>query len=236
MARDPATPLGFTRGTGARSSRAGPGRPGHPIGHSIYGINTGFGKLANVRIETTSGQLQTNLIRSHAAAWAARSRRRSSAPSCCSGPTVLLASYQRSPSRSGDALVALLNGGVIPLVPEQGSVGASGDLAPLSHIGLALMGEGQVLSRDGTAVPAAGALAAAKLDPYRFAPKEGLAFINGTQAQTAMLALMVHDANVLWRTAVGAAARSLEAYGEHAAARSRIHWSGPIRARSARRH
>ena len=100
-----------------------------------------------------------------------------------------------------DALVALLNAGVVPLVPEQGSVGASGDLAPLSHIGLALMGEGRCS-------PAGGAGARRRcpqgraLTPYRFAPKEGIAFINGTQAQTAMLAMMVHDAKVLWRTAV----------------------------------
>jgi histidine ammonia-lyase len=126
-----------------------------------------------------------------------------------------------------DALLALLNAGVIPLVPEQGSVGASGDLAPLSHIGLALMGEGQVVSREGTA-PASSALAAASLMPYRFAPKEGLAFINGTQAQTALLALLVHDANVLWRSAVGAAAMSLEALrGTPAPLDPRIHASRP---------
>ena len=98
----------------------------------------------------------------------------------------------------------------MPVVPEQGSVGASGDLAPLSHVALVLMGEGEVLA-NGVRVPAGPALAAAGLTPYRFAPKEGLAFINGTQAQTAILALLVHDAEVLWRTAVGAAAMSLEA-------------------------
>ncbi len=89
-------------------------------------------------------------------------------------------------------------------------MGASGDLAPLSHVALALMGEGQVMGPDGP-VPARSALAAAGLAPVRFAPKEGLAFINGTQAQTAILALLVHDARVLWRSATGAAAMSLEA-------------------------
>jgi histidine ammonia-lyase len=128
-----------------------------------------------------------------------------------------------------DALVAMLNAGVIPLVPEQGSVGASGDLAPLSHIGLALMGEGQVLSRTG-AVPAAQALSAGGLTPYRFAPKEGLSFINGTQAQTALLALLVHDAKVLWRTSVGATAMSLEALrGTPAPLDPRIHAARPHR-------
>jgi histidine ammonia-lyase len=129
-----------------------------------------------------------------------------------------------------DALVALLNAEVIPVVPEQGSVGASGDLAPLSHIGLALMGEGHVLSPSGNPISAADALRAADLAPYRFAPKEGIAFINGTQAQTAMLALMVHDARVLWRTAVGAAAMSLEALrGTPAPLDPRIHAARPHR-------
>jgi histidine ammonia-lyase len=127
-----------------------------------------------------------------------------------------------------EALVALLNAGVSPLVPEQGSVGASGDLAPLSHIGLALMGEGLVLSNEGAHAPAEQALKSAGVRPYRFAPKEGIAFINGTQAQTALLALMVHDARVLWRTAVGAAAMSLEALrGTPAPLDQRIHENRP---------
>jgi histidine ammonia-lyase len=128
-----------------------------------------------------------------------------------------------------DALVAMLNAGIAPWVPEQGSVGASGDLAPLSHIALALMGEGRVL--DGhEGAPAELALSAAGLTPYRFGPKEGLAFINGTQAQTALLALMVHDAMVLWRTATGAAAMSLEALrGTPAPLDPRIHAARPHR-------
>jgi histidine ammonia-lyase len=114
------------------------------------------------------------------------------------------------------------------VVPEQGSVGASGDLAPLSHIGLALMGEGLVLGSDGGVESADAALNRAGVSPYRFAPKEGIAFINGTQAQTAMLALMVHDAKVLWRTAVAAAAMSLEALrGTPAPLDPRIHESRP---------
>jgi histidine ammonia-lyase len=111
------------------------------------------------------------------------------------------------------ALVGLLNAGLVPAVPEQGSVGASGDLAPLSHIAMTLIGEGEVLAVAGFQgrSPARDALDGAGLAPFRFAPKEGISFINGTQAQTAMLSLMVHDAEVLWRTAVGAAAMSLEA-------------------------
>jgi histidine ammonia-lyase len=199
-------------------------------GQTIYGINTGFGKLANVRIPPDQlDQLQTNLIRSHAAGVG------SPLPPPVVRATMLLRANVLLRPTSGvrpellESLVAMLNAGVLPLVPEQGSVGASGDLAPLSHIGLALMGEGQVFSRSGSA-PAAEALSAAGLTPYRFAPKEGLAFINGTQAQTALLALLVHDATVLWRTAVGAAAMSLEALrGTPSPLDPRIHAARPHR-------
>jgi histidine ammonia-lyase len=199
-------------------------------GRTVYGINTGFGKLANVRIPPDQlDQLQTNLIRSHSAGIGTPLP-----PAVVRAVMLLRANVLLRPT-SGvrpelvDALLALFNAGLIPLVPEQGSVGASGDLAPLSHIGLALMGEGFVLGAAGP-VPAAEALASRKLTPYRFAPKEGIAFINGTQAQTAMLALMVHDANVLWRTSVGAAAMSLEALrGTPAPLDPRIHEVRPHR-------
>ena len=178
---------------------------------TIYGINTGFGKLANVRIPPGQlDQLQTNLIRSHAAGVGNPLPQAVVRAVMLLRANVLLRPTSGVRAELAEAVVAMLNAGILPLVPEQGSVGASGDLAPLSHIGLALMGEGQVITDRGVA-PAADALRAAGLAPYRFAPKEGLAFINGTQAQTALLALMVHDAKVLWRTAVGAAAMSLEA-------------------------
>jgi len=184
-------------------------------GRTMYGINTGFGKLANIIIPPDKlDQLQANLIRSHAAGVGDPMP-----PDVVRGLMLLRANVLLRPT-SGvrpalvDALVALLNAGLVPLVPEQGSVGASGDLAPLSHVALALMGEGELVVA-GPAGPtrsgASAALAAAGLQPFRFAPKEGLAFINGTQAQTALLALLVHDAWVLWRTALGAAAMSLEA-------------------------
>jgi histidine ammonia-lyase len=201
-------------------------------GQTIYGINTGFGKLANVRVPPDRlDQLQTNLIRSHAAGVGAP------LPAAVVRALMLLRANVLLRPTSGvrpglvDALVALLNAGVVPLVPEQGSVGASGDLAPLSHVALALMGEGHVLAGPAVgAAPAAGALARAGLAPFAFAPKEGLAFINGTQAQTALLALLVHDAQVLWRTAVGAAAMSLEALrGTPAPLDPRIHAARPHR-------
>ena len=149
--------------------------------NAVYGVNTGFGKLANVRIpDADLGQLQTNLIRSHA---------------CGVGeplpePTVRLAILLRINSivqgNSGvreevvDALLGILNSDVVPFVPSKGSVGASGDLAPLAHIALALIGEGKVWVK-GKLVNTAKALAAAKLRPVELQAKEGLALINGTQ-------------------------------------------------------
>ncbi|MCA8914829.1 MAG: histidine ammonia-lyase [Planctomycetes bacterium] len=147
----------------------------------VYGVNTGFGKLANMRIpDADLGQLQTNLIRSH---------------SCGVGEplpveTVRLAMVLRINSivqgNSGvreevvDALVAMLNSEVVPFVPSKGSVGASGDLAPLAHIALALLGEGKVWVK-GKLVGAPAALKNAKLKPIELQAKEGLALINGTQ-------------------------------------------------------
>jgi histidine ammonia-lyase len=189
-------------------------------GDTIYGINTGFGKLANVRIPGDQlDRLQVNLIRSHAAGVGEYLP-----VDVVRGAMLLRANVLLRPT-SGvrpalvEALVALLNAGIVPAVPEQGSVGASGDLAPLSHIAMALIGEGQVLSPaapearpERSPLRSAGeALKLAGLQPFRFAPKEGISFINGTQAQTALLALMVFDAESLWRTAVAAAAMSLEA-------------------------
>jgi len=207
-------------------------------GEALYGINTGFGKLAGVRIAADRlDALQTNLIRSHAAGVGAPLP-----PDVVRAAMVLRANVLLRPT-SGvrpalvEALVGLLNAGIVPVVPEQGSVGASGDLAPLSHIALALMGEGEVLQGIGpegrggegwVRGPAGPALAAAGLEPFRFAPKEGISFINGTQAQTAMLALLVHDAECLWRTAVGAAAMSLEALrGTPTPLDARIHAARP---------
>jgi histidine ammonia-lyase len=180
-------------------------------GDVLYGVNTGFGKLANVRIPPDQLEaLQLNLIRSHAAGVGDPLP-----PEVVRAMMLLRANVLLRPT-SGvrpalpTALVALLNAGIVPVVPEQGSVGASGDLAPLAHLGLALIGEGEVFARNGSRMPAGRALDEAKLQAYRFGPKEGISFINGTQAQTAMLALLVHDAEVVWRTAVAAAAMSLE--------------------------
>lgn len=198
-------------------------------GRSVYGVNTGFGKLASVRIAPDQlEQLQVNLIRSHAAGVGVPLE-----PEVVRAIMLLRANVLLRPTsgvRPGlvQALLALANAGLVPLVPEQGSVGASGDLAPLSHIAMVLMGEGELLAAGDQTRPAAGALAAASLGPYRFAPKEGISFINGTQAQTAILALLVYDAEVLWRTAVAAAAMSLEGLrGTPTPLDARIHAARP---------
>lgn len=182
-------------------------------GATMYGINTGFGKLANVRIAPDAlDRLQLNLLRSHAAGVGDPLPREVVRAMMLLRANVLLRPTSGVRPGLASALLALLNADLVPCVPEQGSVGASGDLAPLSHLALVLMGEGEVLSADGRgAEPAGPRLAAAGLEPWRFGPKEGLAFINGTQAQTGILTLLVHDAAVLWRTALGAAAMSLEA-------------------------
>lgn len=197
-------------------------------GQTIYGINTGFGKLANVRIAAGDlDRLQANLIRSHAAGVGA------ALPEDTVRALMLLRANVLLRPTSGvrpvlvEALLGMLNAGIVPVVPEQGSVGASGDLAPLSHVALALMGEGEAV-HDGRRKPARDALAAARLEPYRFGPKEGISFINGTQAQAAILALLIHDADVLWRTAVAAASLSLEALrGTPTPLDARIHAARP---------
>ncbi|MEO8294353.1 MAG: histidine ammonia-lyase [Gemmatimonadota bacterium] len=181
-------------------------------GHTIYGINTGFGKLANVVIAPDRlSQLQVNLIRSHAAGVGQPLPRDVVRATMLLRANVLLRPTSGVRPELVQALVRLINTGLIPVVPEQGSVGASGDLAPLAHIALVLMGEGEILGPSGSRTAAPVALGAAGLPPFAFAPKEGLAFINGTQAQTSILALLVYDSEVLWRTSVAAAAMTLEA-------------------------
>jgi len=122
-----------------------------------------------------------------------------------------------------ELLVGMLNAGLHPPIPEQGSVGASGDLAPLAHLALAMIGEGELLDADGSG-PAARVLAAHQLQPVTLGPKEGIVLINGTQAHTATAALAVVDAHQLWKVAHVAGAMSLEALmGTPVAFDARIH-------------
>ena len=152
----------------------------------VYGVNTGFGKLASTRIsEADLATLQLNLIRSHSVGVGL--------PLGVPVLRLMLALKAASLARghSGvrpvviDTLVAVHNAGLCPFVPSQGSVGASGDLAPLAHMTLALMGEGEFIV-DGQRRPAAAVLAAHRIAPLQLAAKEGLALINGTQTSTAL--------------------------------------------------
>ncbi len=171
-------------------------------GDTIYGVNTGFGKLAHVRIKPEQArELQRNLIRSHASGVGDPLSVDAVRAMMLLRANVLLRGTSGVRPELPGLIVEMLNARVHPRVPSQGSVGASGDLAPLAHLALAMIGEGE----DGAA------LRANKLRPITLEAKEGLAFVNGTQAQTGLAALLVHDAWTLWRTAHAAAAMSLEA-------------------------
>jgi histidine ammonia-lyase len=165
-------------------------------GQTIYGVNTGFGKLAHVRIPPEQArQLQLNLIRSHASGVGEPLSQDAVRAMMLLRANVLARGTSGVRPVLPELLVEMLNRKIHPTVPSQGSVGASGDLAPLSHLALAMIGEGEVR------VP----------NPITLEAKEGLAFVNGTQAQTGLAALLVTDAWTLWRSAHGAAAMSLEA-------------------------
>ena len=190
----------------------------------VYGVTTGFGKLSEVAIPPHRlAELQVNLVRSHAAGVGALLPEREVRAMMLLRANVIARGYSGARAELVDLLVAMLNAGLWPLVPEQGSVGASGDLAPLAHLALTLIGEG-TLVHEGRAMPAAEALRATGLEPVRLGPKEGITLINGTQAHTAIAALALVDAHRLWQTAHVAGAMSLEALlGTPVAFDSRIH-------------
>jgi len=176
-----------------------------------YGISTGFGALATTFIaEDRRAQLQASLVRSHAAGTGPEVERE------VVRALMLLRLQTLSTGRTGvrpvvvETYAALLNAGITPLVREYGSLGCSGDLAPLSHVALAVMGEGEVRDADGQAMPAAEALAAAGIVPLQLREKEGLALINGTDGMLGMLLLALHDLEMLLTTADVSAALSIE--------------------------
>ena len=168
----------------------------------VYGVSTGFGALADTAIPTHMRQaLQRSLIRSHAAG---------------TGPEVetevvralmLLRARTLASGRTGvrpvvlETLLALLNSGITPIVHEHGSLGCSGDLAPLAHCAMVLMGEGRARDRDGTEHPVRELLAEADIEPLELAEKEGLALINGTDGMLGMLLMAIADLDQLVRTA-----------------------------------
>ena len=178
---------------------------------AVYGINTGFGKLAQTRIaDADLAQLQTNLVLSHSAG----------VGQPLAAPVVRLMLLLKAASLahgfSGvrmeviDLLLGLLNADVLPVIPEKGSVGASGDLAPLAHLACVLIGVGEAVV-DGQRLPAAQALAAAGLKPLQLGPKEGLALLNGTQASTALAIHAVQRVRRVFDVAVAVGAMTVDA-------------------------
>jgi histidine ammonia-lyase len=197
-------------------------------GQTVYGVNTGFGKLADVRIPADRlAQLQTNLVRSHACGLGEPLSEAESRAMLLLRANVLAKGHSGVRPELVHLLVAMLNAGVHPIIPAKGSVGASGDLAPLAHLALVVIGEGEAIY-DGVRQPGAEALAAAGLASLPLAAKEGLALLNGTQAMTGVGALTVAHAARLTEIADLAGAMSLEALmGTPVAFDARIHLARP---------
>ncbi|AUX07674.1 histidine ammonia-lyase [Halalkaliarchaeum desulfuricum] len=192
-------------------------------GDPVYGVTTGFGELVDERIPPERlEELQSNLLRSHAVGTGRELAREEVRAMLLTRLNALLAGYSGVRTDVVDALAALLNEGVHPVVPSRGSLGASGDLAPLAHLALVLVGDGEADvdvdsagvedgSPDGTRrLPGTEALAAAGLEPLTLRAKEGLALINGTQLTLGLAALFVHDAERLCRAADAAGALTTE--------------------------
>jgi histidine ammonia-lyase len=180
-------------------------------GEPVYGVNTGFGKLATIKIATADLEsLQRNIVLSHAAGVG------EATPGLIVRLMMALKLANLAQGASGvrpatvAMLEALLQSDLIPVVPAQGSVGASGDLAPLAHMAAAMIGEGEFLVA-GRAVPATRALAEAGLKPLKLGPKEGLALLNGTQFSTAYALAGLFEAECLFQSALVTGALSTEA-------------------------
>ncbi|MGH7565873.1 MAG: histidine ammonia-lyase [Gemmatimonadota bacterium] len=197
-------------------------------GRAVYGVTTGFGRLADTAIpKDRLAALQVNLLRSHAVGVG------EPLPARVARAVALLRANTLAGGRSGvrpvlcERLLDHLNAGVWPRIPSQGSVGASGDLAPLAHLGLTLIGEGEAW-RDGAWVSAADVIAEKGIEPLDLAPKEGISLINGTQVMTAVGALALLGAERLVESAEVAGALSLEAMrGTRAAFGAAIHDARP---------
>ena len=180
--------------------------------HPHYGISTGFGALATTSIPPhRRAALQTSLIRSHAAGSGQPVEREVVRALMLLRLATLARGRTGIRPETAAALAAMLNAGITPVVPEYGSLGCSGDLAPLATVALALIGEGEVYDRRGLRRPAADALAAAGLDRVVLAEKEGLALINGTDGMLGMLMVALADLDLLLDAADVAAAMSVEA-------------------------
>jgi histidine ammonia-lyase len=199
-------------------------------GETVYGVNTGFGKLSDVRIPLDRlAQLQLNLVRSHAGGVGQPLSEAESRAMVLLRANVLAKGFSGCRPALVEGLVALLNAGVHPVIPEKGSVGASGDLAPLAHLALVIIGEGEAIYK-GERMAGGEALRRAGLEPIALAAKEGLALLNGTQAMTAVGGLATARARRVAKLADVAGAMSLEALmGTPAAFDERIHKARPHR-------
>jgi histidine ammonia-lyase len=196
---------------------------------AVYGVNTGFGALADTAIPRDAlGALQLNLLRSHAAGVGAPLPVRAVRGSMALRANVLAKGFSGIRRETLDLLLAMLNAGVHPVVPSRGSVGASGDLAPLAHLALVLVGEGMASVEDGPVTTGADALRAAGLTPIVLQSKEGLALINGTQPSTAVAALACVGAERVARAADITAALSIDGLrGSYHPFEARIHDARP---------
>ena len=181
-------------------------------GVPVYGVSTGFGSLATTYVEPDQRRaLQRALIRSHAAGVGARVEVEVVRAMMASRLTTLCSGVTGVQPATALAYAALLNAQITPVVHEFGSLGCSGDLAPLAHVALALMGEGDVTLADGSTASAASALAAAGLAPVELAEKEGLALLNGTDGMLGQLILAIEDGRRLLELADVAASLSIQA-------------------------
>src|SRR5688500_14861246 len=197
-------------------------------GRTVYGVNTGFGKLSDVSIERSDlRQLQLNLVRSHSCGLGEPLSVEEARAMLLLRANVLASGYSGARPLVIDTLIALLEKDVTPVIPEKGSVGASGDLAPLAHLALAAIGEGEAFY-EGERLPSAVALERAGIASLELEVKEGLALLNGTQAMGAVGGLALHRAERLVRLADVAGAMALEALrGTPVAFDERIHQARP---------
>src|SRR5436309_11949262 len=180
-------------------------------GATAYGINTGFGKLASVRISPDEvRQLQVNLVRSHASGVGSPLSEAETRAMMLLRANALAKGLSGVRPRVVETLCQMLNAKVHPVIPSQGSVGASGDLAPLAHLAQVVIGEGHATFR-GEVLPGGEAMKRAGITPVGLEAKEGLSLLNGTQGMLALLSLALHEADILVDSADVAASLSLDA-------------------------
>ncbi len=178
---------------------------------AVYGVNTGFGALASVRIHRDQvSELQFNLVRSHACGVGAPLGEDETKAMLLLRANTLAKGFSGVRPVVVETLLAMLERGVLPVIPSQGSVGASGDLAPLAHLALVAIGEGEAFYK-GARIPGADAMRQAGIAPLKLEAKEGLGLLNGTQGMLALISLAVREAEMLVDSADVAAALSLDA-------------------------